>query len=138
MRAATVAHASLKLSTTERENAMKKKDRYGFGAAKPKTLRRLSKSELASLCHTPFERGIGLDTMVQELARGISAHGRSRSYKRRGIHFLKKKNNGEFPKHDKKQKTEEAPSKAPKFYPAGAYQQHCHTLTQLLWLWHTT
>ncbi|KAL0030372.1 hypothetical protein WJX77_012601 [Trebouxia sp. C0004] len=56
--------------------------------------------------------------MVQELARGISAHGRSRSYKRRGIHFLKKKNNGEFPKHEKKQKTEEAPSKAPKFYPA--------------------
>ncbi|DBA78202.1 TPA: hypothetical protein ACH3X2_008163 [Trebouxia sp. C0005] len=56
--------------------------------------------------------------MVQELARGISAHGRSRSYKRRGIYFLKKKNNGEFPKHEKKQKTEEAPSKAPKFYPA--------------------
>ncbi|MCJ1297535.1 60S ribosomal protein L6 [Hypocenomyce scalaris] len=56
--------------------------------------------------------------MVQELARGISAHGRSRSYKRRGLHFLKKKNNGEFPKHEKKQKTEEAPSKAPKFYPA--------------------
>ena len=54
------------------------------------------------------------------MARGISAHGRSRSYKRRGIHFLKKKNNGEFPKHEKKQKTEEAPSKAPKFYPAGA------------------
>lgn len=58
--------------------------------------------------------------MVKELARGISAQGRSKSYKRRGIYFLKKKNGGEFPKHEKKQKPEQAPAKASKFYPAGA------------------
>ena len=63
---------------------------------------------------------VGLDKMVQELARGIPAQGRSKSYKRRGIHFLKKKNNGEFPKHEKQQK-KETPSKQSKFYPAGVF-----------------
>lgn len=58
--------------------------------------------------------------MVKELAKGVSAQGRSKSYKRRGIFFLKKKNGGEFPTHEKKQKPEQAPTKASKFYAAGA------------------
>ena len=91
------------------------------------TLRRPSKAFTVRACiplQYSSERGIGQDNMVQELARGISAHGRSKAYKRRGIHFLKKKNNGEFPKHEKKQKTEEAPKKASKFYPAGAFPRY--------------
>ena len=75
-----------------------------------------------------------MDTMV-ELARGISAQGRSKSYKKRGLHFIKKKNGGKFPQHAKKEKAAEAPAKASKFYPAGcscgamlsiskAYDQH--------------
>ena len=62
--------------------------------------------------------GSWLDTMV-ELARGISAQGRSKSYKKRGLHFIKEKNGGKFPQHPKKEKAAEAPAKAPKFYPAG-------------------
>ena len=61
--------------------------------------------------------------MVQELARGISAQGRSKSYKKRGLHFIKQKNEGKFPQHPKKEKTAEAPTKAPKFYPAGQPQR---------------
>jgi large subunit ribosomal protein L6e len=55
--------------------------------------------------------------MVKELARGVSAQGRSKSYHRRGLWALKKKNGGKFPTHPKQQKAEEAASKAPKFYP---------------------
>lgn len=54
-----------------------------------------------------------------ELARGISGQGRSKSYKKRGLHFIKEKNGGKFPQHAKKEKAAEAPAKAPKFYPAG-------------------
>ena len=57
-----------------------------------------------------------------ELARGISAQGRSKSYKKRGLHFIKQKNEGKFPQHPKKEKAAEAPTKAPKFYPAGQPQ----------------
>ncbi|KAL3141888.1 60S ribosomal protein L6 [Trebouxia sp. C0010 RCD-2024] len=53
-----------------------------------------------------------------ELARGISAKGRSKSYKKRGLHFIKEKNGGKFPQHAKKEKAAEAPAKASKFYPA--------------------
>ena len=54
-----------------------------------------------------------------ELARGIPTQGRSKSYKRRGIYFLKKKNGGKFPQHEKQQKPEAAAKAGPKFYPAG-------------------
>lgn len=61
----------------------------------------------------------------KDLAKGISEQGRSKSYKRRGIYFLKKKNGGKFPQHEKQQKPEAAAKAAPKFYPAGAVLTKC-------------
>ncbi|KAL3153438.1 hypothetical protein ABBQ38_011773 [Trebouxia sp. C0009 RCD-2024] len=67
-----------------------------------------------------------------ELARGISAKGRSKSYKKRGLHFIKEKNGGKFPQHAKKEKAAEAPAKASKFYPAGRFKgKRCVFLKQL-------
>jgi len=57
-------------------------------------------------------------TMVKELASGISAHGRSKSYHRRGLWAIKKKNGGKFPVHPKQEKAAAAEGKAPRFYPA--------------------
>jgi large subunit ribosomal protein L6e len=52
------------------------------------------------------------------VAQGITAHGRSQTYKRRGLFALKKKNGGKFPVHAKAQKPAPAEGKAPRFYPA--------------------
>jgi large subunit ribosomal protein L6e len=53
------------------------------------------------------------------IANGLSAHGRSKTYKRRGLWAIKKKNGGKFPATKKKAAEAEAKStKAPRFYPA--------------------
>ncbi len=49
--------------------------------------------------------------MVMELARGITAQGRSKTYHRRGLWAIKKKNGGKFPHHEKKEKPAEAAKK---------------------------
>eukprot|EP00887_Chlorella_sp_A99_P003419 scaffold7.g3419.t1 len=57
--------------------------------------------------------------MVKEVARSISAAGRSKSYHKRGLWAIKKKNGGKFPVHAKKAAAvDEGKAKAPKFYPA--------------------
>lgn len=53
-----------------------------------------------------------------QIARGITAAGRSKTYKRRGLFAIKKKNKGQFPVHKKAAAKAEAPAKAPRFYPA--------------------
>ncbi|BDA50244.1 60S ribosomal protein L6 [Coccomyxa sp. Obi] len=55
---------------------------------------------------------------AKELAPGISAQGRSKTYKRRGLWAIKKKNGGKFPVHEKQAKPAEPEGKAPRFYPA--------------------
>lgn len=52
------------------------------------------------------------------IAKGITAHGRSKTYKRRGLWAIKKKHGGKFPTTAKKAAAPEAPAKAPRFYPA--------------------
>jgi len=49
---------------------------------------------------------------------GVTAAGRSKTYKRRGLFALKKKNGGKFPEHPKAAKPAAAEGKAPRFYPA--------------------
>lgn len=48
---------------------------------------------------------------AKELAPGISAQGRSKTYKRRGLWAIKKKNGGRFPVHEKQAKPAEAEGK---------------------------
>ena len=43
----------------------------------------------------------------KDVARGIGSHSRSKSYHRRGLWAIKKKNGGKFPVHAKKEKAEE-------------------------------
>lgn len=50
-------------------------------------------------------------TPVRELAPGISALGRSKQYKRRGLWAIKKANGGQFPVHEKKAKAAEPEGK---------------------------
>ncbi|KAK3268816.1 60S ribosomal protein L6 [Cymbomonas tetramitiformis] len=52
------------------------------------------------------------------LCKGVSAHGRSKSYHRRGLWAIKAKNGGKFPVHAKKAQEADKATKAPKFYPA--------------------
>ncbi|KAI8475776.1 MAG: ribosomal protein L6 component of cytosolic 80S ribosome and 60S large subunit [Monoraphidium minutum] len=52
------------------------------------------------------------------IAKGITAHGRSKTYKRRGLWAIKKKHGGKFPVTPKKAAAAAAPAKAPRFYPA--------------------
>lgn len=53
------------------------------------------------------------------IAKGLSAHGRSKTYKRRGLWAIKKKHGGKFPTTEKKTPAAEAkPTKSPRFYPA--------------------
>jgi len=52
------------------------------------------------------------------VAQGITAVGRSGTYKRRGLFALKKKNGGKFPTHPKAAKPETPAGKSPRFYPA--------------------
>jgi len=52
------------------------------------------------------------------IAKGITAHGRSKTYKRRGLWAIKKKHGGKFPTTPKQKKPEDATTKAPRFYPA--------------------
>jgi len=53
------------------------------------------------------------------IASGLSAHGRSKTYKRRGLWNIKKKHGGKFPSTPKKQAVAAAaPAKTPRFYPA--------------------
>lgn len=53
------------------------------------------------------------------IASGLSAHGRSKTYKRRGLWNIKKKHGGKFPSTPKKQPVAApATTKAPRFYPA--------------------
>lgn len=58
--------------------------------------------------------------MATELAKGIGAAGRSKTYHKRGLWAIKKKNGGKFPVHAKKVAAPAAASKkqASKFYPA--------------------
>lgn len=46
-----------------------------------------------------------------ELARGIGREGRSKTYKRRGLWAIKKKNGGKFPVHEKMEKVAEPEGK---------------------------
>lgn len=59
---------------------------------------------------------------VEELMRGVTKDNRSKSYKRRRLFAVKKKNGGKFPVHAKQEKPVE---KAPKsrFYPADDVQK---------------
>jgi large subunit ribosomal protein L6e len=52
----------------------------------------------------------------QDLARGINADSRSKSYSRRNLHGVKKKNGGKFPQHEKQDKPAEKEYSG-KFYP---------------------
>lgn len=49
------------------------------------------------------------------VAAGLESLGRAKTYKRRGLAFIKKKNGGKFPVHPK-QKKDEAAATTPKFY----------------------
>ena len=49
--------------------------------------------------------------MAKELARGIGAHGRSKSYHRRGLWAIKKKNGDKFPTTAKQEKAAEPTAK---------------------------
>jgi large subunit ribosomal protein L6e len=55
---------------------------------------------------------------ARQIARGLTAVGRAKTYKRRGLWAIKKKNKGKFPVHPKQQKPAAAATKAPRFYPA--------------------
>lgn len=57
------------------------------------------------------------------IARGITSQGRAKTYKRRGLWAIKKKNGGKFPTFAKKQKPAEAASKPVRFYPADDVQK---------------
>jgi large subunit ribosomal protein L6e len=59
---------------------------------------------------------------VEELMRGVTKDCRSRSYKRRRLFAVKKKNGGKFPVHPKKEKPEEKVPKT-RFYPADDVQK---------------
>jgi large subunit ribosomal protein L6e len=52
------------------------------------------------------------------IAQGITAHGRSKTYKRRGLWAIKKKHGGKFPTTAPKAKEAATDGKAPRFYPA--------------------
>lgn len=52
------------------------------------------------------------------IGAGLTAHGRSKTYKRRGLWAIKKKNGGKFPSTPKKAAAAPAATKAPRFYPA--------------------
>eukprot|EP00877_Chromochloris_zofingiensis_P006612 jgi/Chrzof1/2203/Cz11g06080.t1 len=52
------------------------------------------------------------------IANGLTAHGRSKTYKRRGLWAIKKKNGGNFPTTPKKEQAAPEQAKAPRFYPA--------------------
>jgi len=52
------------------------------------------------------------------LCKGVGAHGRSKSYHRRGLWAIKAKNGGKFPVHAKKATETAKATKAPKFYPS--------------------
>lgn len=52
------------------------------------------------------------------VARGITAEGRAKTYKRKGLWAIKKKNGGKFPTFAKKAKAPAAEVKTARFYPA--------------------
>ncbi|GBF91575.1 60S ribosomal protein L6 [Raphidocelis subcapitata] len=52
------------------------------------------------------------------IAKGITAHGRSKTYKRRGLWAIKKKHGGKFPAKPAAKKAEAPAGKAPRLYPA--------------------
>jgi len=52
------------------------------------------------------------------IAKGITAHGRSKTYKRRGLWAIKKKHGGKFPKTAPKPKAAAEEPKAARFYAA--------------------
>ncbi|KXZ42930.1 hypothetical protein GPECTOR_110g222 [Gonium pectorale] len=52
------------------------------------------------------------------IARGITAEGRAKTYKRKALWAIKKKNGGKFPTHPKKAAPAPVEGKAPRFYPA--------------------
>ena len=52
------------------------------------------------------------------VAKGLTAHGRSKTYKRRGLWAIKKKHGGKFPVTKPKAKAAEPAPKAPRLYPA--------------------
>eukprot|EP00355_Strombidium_rassoulzadegani_P004142 CAMPEP_0168617618 /NCGR_PEP_ID=MMETSP0449_2-20121227/5633_1 /TAXON_ID=1082188 /ORGANISM="Strombidium rassoulzadegani, Strain ras09" /LENGTH=219 /DNA_ID=CAMNT_0008658435 /DNA_START=77 /DNA_END=736 /DNA_ORIENTATION=+ len=56
--------------------------------------------------------------MAKELCRGVTEDSRSKSYHRRGLWAVKKKNKGKFPVHKKAEKAADKATKAPRFYPA--------------------
>lgn len=59
-----------------------------------------------------------------EPVRGINSAGRSKSYHKRGLWALKKKNGGKFPQHAKAEKPAAAAEKAPRLYPADDVKVH--------------
>ena len=73
-----------------------------------------------SLCCTPRTLPASFPPQAKAtvIARGITAHGRSKTYKRRGLWAIKKKHGGKFPTTPKQKKPEDAATKAPRFYPA--------------------
>lgn len=70
------------------------------------------------------------------IARGITALGRSKTYKRKGLFAIKKKNGGKFPVHAKKAAVQVAPVKVQRFYPTDDVSKplaanHVHKPTKL-------
>ncbi len=63
-------------------------------------------------------------TPAPEPVRGINSAGRSKSYHKRGLWALKKKNGGKFPQHAKAEKPAAAEEKAPRLYPADDVKVH--------------
>ncbi len=59
-----------------------------------------------------------LQAKATVIAKGITAHGRSKTYKRRGLWAIKKKHGGKFPTTPKQQKPAAPATKAPRLYPA--------------------
>ena len=63
--------------------------------------------------------------MAKELARGIGAHGRSKSYHRRGLWAIKKKNGGKFPTTAKQEKAAEPAGKVGTAREIRGWEAHC-------------
>jgi large subunit ribosomal protein L6e len=61
------------------------------------------------------------------VAQGVTALGRAKTYKRRGLFAIKKKNGGTFPTTPKQAKTAVAATKKPRFYPADDVAKPQHT-----------
>jgi hypothetical protein len=87
----------------------------GVGSGAPRRCRAAGADRSA-----PLLRGLAplAQAKATVIATGITAHGRSKTYKRRGLWAIKKKHGGKFPVTKAAPKPAAAPAKAPRLYPA--------------------